>query len=106
MHFDAMPEWSFATLSSGSEDALLYRNGGHIDDKEIVEILPKAVFLRQANGQLCSVAMFADKRRGRRMARSTAAGRAANPPPRAARRGAARRGRHQRSRDGRRTSTR
>ena len=61
MHFEKMPEWSFATLTTGSDDALLYRQGGRVDDKEIVEVLPKAVFLRQTNGKLCSVAMFFDK---------------------------------------------
>jgi general secretion pathway protein C len=61
MHFEAMPEWSFAALTTGSEEALLYRKGGRVDDKEIIEILPKAVFLRQSNGRLCSVAMFFDK---------------------------------------------
>jgi general secretion pathway protein C len=81
MHFDAMPEWSFAALSTGGEENLLYRKGGRVDDKEIVEVLPKAVFLRQGNGRLCSVAMFFDKAAA---ANRTMAAAAPVPPPTAA----------------------
>lgn len=62
LYSDKFPEWSFASLSNGSEAALLYRLGGRFDEKEIVDIVPKGVVFRQANGQLCSALMFAPPR--------------------------------------------
>jgi general secretion pathway protein C len=59
LYSERYPEWSFASLSNGTENALLYRIGNKFDDKEIVDILPKGVFFRQGNGRLCSVLMFA-----------------------------------------------
>jgi general secretion pathway protein C len=61
IHSERYPEWSFATLTSGTDTPMLYRQGSKLDDKEIVAVLPKAVFLRQANGRLCSLVMFVDK---------------------------------------------
>lgn len=55
------PEWSFATLTTGSDKPLLYRIGGKIEEKDVVAIFPKAVYLRQSSGRLCSVQMFFDK---------------------------------------------
>ncbi len=73
LYSDNFPEWSFASLSSGSDNALLYRIGGRFDEKEIVDIVPKGVVFRQANGQLCSALMFAPPRAAGAMA--------ANAPP-------------------------
>jgi general secretion pathway protein C len=61
VYSERYPEWSFATLTSGSDTPLLYREGGHIEGKEIVSIFPKAVFLRQGNKRLCSLLLFVDK---------------------------------------------
>lgn len=61
VHSTEMPEWSFATLTTGSDKPLLYRLGGKIEDKEVVAIFPKAVYMRQPNGRLCSVQMFFDR---------------------------------------------
>jgi general secretion pathway protein C len=61
VYSERYPEWSFATLTTGSDTPLLYRQGGRIDEKQIVAILPKAVFLRQGNGRLCSLVLFVDK---------------------------------------------
>ena len=74
---ERMPEWSFATLErAAATNAAAVPHRRPIDDNEIVEILPKAVFLRQGNGQLCSLALF--------FARPQPAAAAARPPPVAA----------------------
>jgi general secretion pathway protein C len=52
------PEWSFASLSTGSGSPLLYRLGNQIDGKEVESVYPEAVFLKQTNGSLCSLTMF------------------------------------------------
>ena len=52
------PEWSFASLSTGSGSPLLYRIGNQVDGKEVDSVYPEAVFLKQANGALCSLTMF------------------------------------------------
>jgi general secretion pathway protein C len=75
------PEWSFATLTSGSDTPLLYREGSRVEDKEVVSILPKAVFLRQSNRRLCSLVLFVDKAAMQAAANRTAAPPAAAPPP-------------------------
>jgi general secretion pathway protein C len=57
---EKFPEWSFASVSNGSENALLYRLGGRFDEKEIIDIVPKGVVFRQSStGKLCSALMFA-----------------------------------------------
>jgi general secretion pathway protein C len=76
VHSEILPEWSFATLTTGSDKPLLYRLGGRIEDKEVVSIYPKAVYLRQANGRLCSLQMFFDKSAARPAAVATR-----TPPP-------------------------
>jgi general secretion pathway protein C len=76
VHSDVLPEWSFATLTTGSDKPLLYRLGMRIDDKEVVSIYPKAVYLRQGNGRLCSLQMFFDKNAARPAAVATR-----TPPP-------------------------
>lgn len=80
VHSERHPEWSFATLTSGSDTPLLYREGSRIEDKEIVSILPKAVFLRQGNGRLCSLVLFVDKAAMQAAAARTPAAPAAPPP--------------------------
>lgn len=52
------PEWSFASLSTGSGSPLLYRIGNQVEGKEIDSVYPEAVFLKQQNGALCSLTMF------------------------------------------------
>jgi general secretion pathway protein C len=52
------PEWSFASLSTGSGSPLLYRLGNQVDGKEIDSVYPEAVFLKQSNGALCSLTLF------------------------------------------------
>lgn len=59
VHSDHHPEWSFVTVSNGSAAPMLYREGGRVDDKEVVAIYPKAVFFRQGNGHFCSLTLFA-----------------------------------------------
>jgi len=76
VHSDTLPEWSFATLTTGSDKPLLYRLGMRIEDKEVVSIYPKAVYLRQGNGRLCSLQMFFDKNAARPAAVATR-----TPPP-------------------------
>ena len=58
MYSDRYPDWSFVSLTGGSDNALLYRTGGHMDDKQVVWIYPKAVVLLQSN-KYCSLRMFA-----------------------------------------------
>jgi general secretion pathway protein C len=59
IYSDNHPEWSFATLTSGAAQPLLYRKGGRVEDNEVYAIYPKAVYLRQGNGHYCSLTMFA-----------------------------------------------
>ncbi len=59
IYSDKFPEWSFATLTSGAAQPLLYRKGARVEENEVYAIYPKAVFLRQGNGRYCSLAMFA-----------------------------------------------
>jgi general secretion pathway protein C len=52
------PEWSFASLSTGSDAPMLYRQGSKVQDKEVVQIMPSAVYMRSANRRLCSLLLF------------------------------------------------
>jgi general secretion pathway protein C len=58
VYSERFPEWSFAQLSSGQDQPLLYRKGGRVADNEVYAIYPKAVFLRQGNSRYCSLALF------------------------------------------------
>lgn len=60
VHSERSPEWSFASLASGSEPPLLFREGNKVGDKEVVSVYPRAVYLRQGNGKLCSLTLFVD----------------------------------------------
>jgi general secretion pathway protein C len=60
VHSEQHPEWSFATLGTGSTPPLLYREGSKITDREVVSIYPRAVYMRQGNGKLCSLTLFVD----------------------------------------------
>jgi len=60
VYFDRSPEWSFATVATGSDAPLLYRQGSKVNEMEVFSILPKAVFMRLGNGRLCSILLFAD----------------------------------------------
>jgi general secretion pathway protein C len=51
-------DWSFASLSLGTGSPLLYRLGASVENKTVDSIYPEAVFLKQGNGQLCSLTMF------------------------------------------------
>lgn len=77
------PEWSFASLSTGSEPPLLYRQGSRVQDKEVVSVLPSAVYLRSANGRLCSLLLFVPAPPASAMAPPVATP-AATPPANAA----------------------
>jgi general secretion pathway protein C len=52
------PEWSFASLSTGSGSPLLYRTDGEIEGHKILGVYPKAVYLRPPGGKACSLLMF------------------------------------------------
>jgi general secretion pathway protein C len=60
VHSESRPEWSFASLGEGKGDALLYRQGSTLEGKEVVDIYPKAVYLKDDAGKLCSITMFAE----------------------------------------------
>lgn len=60
LYFADYPQWSLATFGT-SVRAALYHPGELVDDKQIVQILPRAAVLRQRGGEFCSVAMFADQ---------------------------------------------
>ncbi|MGD8859819.1 MAG: type II secretion system protein GspC [Myxococcales bacterium] len=60
VHSEGRPEWSFASLGEGKGDALLYREGSTLDGKQVVNIYPKAVYLKDDSGKLCSITMFAE----------------------------------------------
>jgi len=55
---ERFPDWSFASLGSGSEPPLLYRIGGTVGDRQVVSVYPRSVYLRQTNGRLCSLTLF------------------------------------------------
>lgn len=52
------PEWSFASLATGTGSPLLYRTGSSVDGKEVDSVYPEAVFMKQTTGALCSLTMF------------------------------------------------
>lgn len=58
VHSETAPEWSFASIAGPSGPPLLYRLGGQLQDKTVSEIFPSAVFLRDAGGRMCSLALF------------------------------------------------
>ncbi len=58
IYSDGFPDWSFATMSIGAASPLLYRPGASVDGKQVDSIYPEAVFLKAANGGLCSLALF------------------------------------------------
>ena len=51
-------DWSFASLALGTGSPLLYRIGASVENKTVDSVYPEAVFLKQSNGQLCSLTMF------------------------------------------------
>jgi general secretion pathway protein C len=58
IYSDSAPEWSFASLSTGSESPLLYRSDGEVEGYKILAVYPKAVYLRPSGGKACSLLMF------------------------------------------------
>ncbi len=52
------PEWSFASVTTGSDAPMLYRQGSRVQDKELVMVMPSAIYMRSANGRLCSLMLF------------------------------------------------
>lgn len=58
VHSQTAPEWSFASIAGSTGPPLLYRIGGQVQDKTVSEIFPSAVFLRDAGGRMCSLALF------------------------------------------------
>ncbi len=57
----SLPEWSFASMAADNETPMLYRQGGHVGEFEVLAIYPRAVFLRPGRGRPCSVAMFTEE---------------------------------------------
>jgi general secretion pathway protein C len=51
-------DWSFASVTTGSDAPMLYRQGSRVQDKELVMVMPSAVYMRSANGRLCSLMLF------------------------------------------------
>jgi len=51
-------EWSFASVTTGSDAPMLYRQGSRVQDKELVMVMPSAIYMRSANGRLCSLMLF------------------------------------------------
>ena len=58
VYSERAPEWSFASLTTGSDAPMLYRQGSKIQDKEVVQIMPSAVYMRSTNRRLCSLLLF------------------------------------------------
>jgi len=52
------PEWSFASVTNGSDAPMLYRQGSRVQDKELVMVMPSAIYMRSTNGRLCSLMLF------------------------------------------------
>jgi general secretion pathway protein C len=52
------PEWSFASVTNGSDAPMLFRQGNRVQDKELVMIMPSAIYMRSTNGRLCSLMLF------------------------------------------------
>jgi general secretion pathway protein C len=51
-------DWSFASVTTGSDPPMLYRQGSRVQDKELVMVMPSAIYMRSANGRLCSLMLF------------------------------------------------
>jgi len=58
VYSDRRPEWSFASISSGSGVPMLYRPGNTVQNHELVEVLPSAVFMRPTGAAVCSMTLF------------------------------------------------
>lgn len=58
VYSETTPNWSFASLSTGSAPPLLYREGGEVEGNTVLAIYPKAVFLRPSGSKPCSLKMF------------------------------------------------
>jgi general secretion pathway protein C len=74
VYSEKRPEWSFASLTSGSAPPLLYRVGDRLDTWEILAIYPRAVYLKPSGGKSCSLLLFEDLQ-----ARANAAKKASAP---------------------------
>ncbi|MBN1653213.1 MAG: general secretion pathway protein GspC [Deltaproteobacteria bacterium] len=58
IYSESAPQWSFASLTTGSDSPLLYRIDSEIEGHKIVAIYPKAVYMKPASGKACSLLMF------------------------------------------------
>lgn len=69
------PEVSFAAITNTAGKVMLYRAGSSVDGRAVEVVGSSVVYLRNASGALCSIAMF------RRPEELAAAASAAQPPP-------------------------
>jgi general secretion pathway protein C len=76
-HHPQRPESSFAAITNTAGKVLLYRTGGTVDGRSVEVIGSSVVYLRNASGALCSIAMF---RKPEELAAASAAA-PATPPP-------------------------
>jgi general secretion pathway protein C len=59
VYSERRPEWSFASIASGTGAPLLYRIGSTIESHEVIEILPRSVYMRPTGAAVCSMTLFA-----------------------------------------------
>jgi general secretion pathway protein C len=58
VYSERRPEWSFASISNGSGPPLLYRPGNTVQNHELLEVYPRAVFMRPSGASICSMTLF------------------------------------------------
>jgi len=58
VHSERRPEWSFASIATGSGAPLLYRLGNTVENHELVEVFPRAVYMKPTGGAVCSMCLF------------------------------------------------
>lgn len=58
VYSERRPEWSFASISSGTGAPMLYRPGNSVQNHELVEVYPSAVFMRPTGAAICSMTLF------------------------------------------------
>lgn len=58
VHSERRPEWSFASISTGTGAPLLYRLGNTVENHELVEVFPRAVYMKPTSGDVCSMCLF------------------------------------------------
>jgi general secretion pathway protein C len=58
VYSERRPEWSFASIATGAGQPLLYRLGNVVQNHELTEIFPRAIYMKPTGGSTCSCTLF------------------------------------------------